>query len=109
MDPDGAAIVTPEAVILDFEMAGIASRGLARSLDALLQLVVLFALLLLVGFLPGSAGVVLAVVGVAAVVLGYPVLCEAVMRGGSPGNCSRTIRRRRYGRSPGMPVFPRPR
>jgi len=92
MDPDGAAIVTPEAVILDFEVAGISSRGLARSLDALLQLVVLFALLLVAGFLPGTAAVVLAVAGVAAVVLGYPVVCEAVMRGGSPGKAALGLR-----------------
>ena len=84
MNPRG--IVTPEAVVLDFETAGIASRGIARTIDALIQLAALFALLLIVGLaIEGSAGVVLAIVGVAAVVVGYPILCEVLMRGRSPG------------------------
>jgi uncharacterized RDD family membrane protein YckC len=86
-------IVTPEAVVLDFETAGIASRAIARSIDALIQLAALFALLLLVGVaLPGSAGVVAAIIGVAAVVIGYPMLCEALMRGRSPGKAALGLR-----------------
>ena len=79
-------IVTPEAVVLDFETAGIASRAIARLIDALIQLAALFALLVAVGFaLQGSAGIVVAIVGVAATVIGYPILCEVLMRGASPG------------------------
>ena len=80
-------IVTPEAVVLDFETAGIASRALARSIDALIQLAALFALLVILGIVVSgsSVGIVLAIVGVAAVVIGYPILCEVLMRGGSPG------------------------
>jgi len=79
-------IVTPEAVVLDFETAGIASRAIARTVDALIQLAALFALLLIVNVvIGGSAGIVLAIVGVAAVVVGFPVLCEVLMRGRSPG------------------------
>ena len=64
-------IVTPEAVVLDFETAGIASRALARVIDALIQGAALLALILLIVVaLPGSAGVVVAVIGVAAIVLG---------------------------------------
>lgn len=86
-------IVTPEAVVLDFETAGIASRALARVLDALIQGVALFALLLLaVVGLPGTAGVVVAIVGVALVVLGYPILCESLMRGRSPGKAALGLR-----------------
>ena len=59
--------------MLDFETAGIASRAIARTIDALIQLAVLFALLLIVNVvIGGSAGIVLAIVGVAAVVRGLP-------------------------------------
>jgi len=97
-------IVTPEAVVLDFETAGIASRALARVLDALIQAVGLFALVLLAVNLPGSAGVVVTVVGVAAVVLGYPVLCESLMRGRSPGKAALGLR---VVTEEGAPVAPR--
>jgi len=86
-------IVTPEAVVLDFETAGIASRALARMLDALIQGVALFAVLLLAAVgLPGTAGVVVAIVGGALVVLGYPILCEVLMRGRSPGKAALGLR-----------------
>jgi uncharacterized RDD family membrane protein YckC len=79
-------IVTPEAVVLDFETAAIASRAIARLIDFLIQLAALFALLMLAGLvLEGSAGIVVAIVGVAAVLIGYPILCEVLMRGASPG------------------------
>jgi uncharacterized RDD family membrane protein YckC len=85
-------IVTPEAVVLEFETAGIASRALARALDALIQGVALLALLLLAVNLRGSVGVIVAIVGVAAIVLGYPVLCEIAMRGRSPGKAALGLR-----------------
>lgn len=85
-------IVTPEAVVLDFETAGIASRALARVIDALLQGVGLLAVVLLATTLPGSAGIVAAIVGVAAVVLGYPALTETLMQGRSPGKAALGLR-----------------
>jgi uncharacterized RDD family membrane protein YckC len=86
-------IVTPEAVVLDFETAGIASRALARTIDALIQGAALFALVLLVVLaLPGSAGIAVAIVGVAAIVIGYPILCEVLMRGRSPGKAALGLR-----------------
>ncbi|MEQ1788555.1 MAG: RDD family protein, partial [Acidimicrobiales bacterium] len=98
-------IVTPEGVVLDFETAGIASRALARVLDALIQGAALFALLLLVVLaLPGTAGIVAAIIGVAAVVLGYPILCEVLMRGRSPGKAALGLR---VVTVEGAPVAPR--
>lgn len=85
-------IVTPEAVVLDFETAGIASRALARVLDALIQAAALLALVLLAANLPGTVAVVVAIVGVAAIVLGYPILCETLMRGRSPGKAALGLR-----------------
>lgn len=85
-------IVTPEGVVLDFDTAGIASRGVARLLDALIQAALLLGLALLAANLPGLAGTVVAIVGVAFVVLGYPVACEAFTRGRSPGKAALGLR-----------------
>jgi uncharacterized RDD family membrane protein YckC len=88
-------IVTPEAVVLDLETAGIASRGLARTLDAAIQGAILLVLVLAVGGLLGASGdlgVVLLVVGIALVLLGYPALTEIAMRGRSPGKATFGLR-----------------
>jgi len=81
-------IVTPEAVVLEFDLAGIASRGLARAVDFAIQAVALY-LLILVGVLlfsvAGTAALVLTVASVALVALGYPIGIELLMRGQSPG------------------------
>jgi uncharacterized RDD family membrane protein YckC len=88
-----AGVVTPEAVVLDFELAGLASRGVAKLLDLLIQGAALFALAIAVGFvLTGTAGVVLLIVGAAAILLGYPVLVETLMRGRSPGKAAFGLR-----------------
>lgn len=97
-------IVTPEGVVLEFEAAGIASRALARVIDALLQALGLLAVALLAVALPGSAGVVGAIVGVAIVVLGYPAGCEILMRGRSPGKAALGLR---VVTSEGAPIAPR--
>jgi uncharacterized RDD family membrane protein YckC len=88
-------IVTPEAVLLEFETAGIASRALARAIDLAIQGALLFVLVLVaVGVLDGSGWVALVVVilGVAFVVLGYPILTEVVMHGRSPGKAALGLR-----------------
>lgn len=88
-------IVTPEAVVLELETAGIASRGLAKMIDAVIQAVTLVALILIVSLvLRPSAGfaIVLLLVGVLAIVLGYPILCEVVSRGRSPGKAAFGLR-----------------
>lgn len=88
-----AGLVTSEAVALDVEEAGVASRLVARLVDAALLLVVVV-----------SANVVIGLVGTVLfdgpllflgpllffglyflVVLGYPVLFETVLRGRTPG------------------------
>lgn len=100
-----AGIVTPEGVVLDFELAGLASRAVARLLDLLIQGAAMLALGIAVGLaLTGSAGVVLLVVGFAAVILGYPVLVETLMRGRSPGKAALGLR---VVTVEGAPVAPR--
>src|SRR3546814_280253 len=88
-------IVTPEAVVLDLETAGIASRGLARALDAAIQGVLMLVLVLVAGGLFGVSGIlaiVLVVVGLAVVILGYPIICEVATRGRSPGKAAFGLR-----------------
>jgi uncharacterized RDD family membrane protein YckC len=90
LNPRG--IVTPEAVVLEFETAGIGSRGLARVIDLLIQAAALFAVLIFSAVIDGTVALVLAIVGVALVVIGYPILCETLMRGRSPGKAALGLR-----------------
>jgi uncharacterized RDD family membrane protein YckC len=88
-------IVTPEAVVLEFDLAGIASRSLARALDVLIQGALLFALILLVvtgGGGEGTVAMVVTIAGTAFVVLGYPIVAEVAMQGRSPGKAALGIR-----------------
>ena len=88
-----AGIVTPEAVVLDFELAGLASRAVAKLLDLLIQGAALMALAVALGFAaPGTLGVVLLVVGTAVILFGYPVIAETAMQGRSPGKAALGLR-----------------
>jgi uncharacterized RDD family membrane protein YckC len=100
-------IVTPEAVVLEFDTAGIASRALARAIDALLQALLLLAIILLtVGGLGGDGwlALVLVITGVAFVLFGYPIVCEVVTRGRSPGKAALGLR---VVTMEGAPIAPR--
>jgi hypothetical protein len=59
-----SGIVTPEAVVLEFETAGMASRMLAAAVDAALQLLVLLGILL-ASFGVSEAGVDVGGLGIA--------------------------------------------
>lgn len=83
-------IVTPEAVLLDFEVAGLASRVMSRLVDAL----VLFGGFTLLGFV-GSAlfsvagpvvQAVFAIVATTVLFFGYPLLAEVRMQGRTFGH-----------------------
>ena len=88
-----AGIVTPEAVVLDFELAGLASRGVAKLLDTLIQLAAVIVIVVAVGIAsPGTVGVIVVVVGLAVVVIGYPIACETMLRGRSPGKMAFGLR-----------------
>jgi uncharacterized RDD family membrane protein YckC len=79
-------IITPEAVVLEVETAGVASRVLAGALDLLLQLGILLVGLIALTVLhatDGGRGPML-VFG-ALVLMGYPVLSEVLMRGRTVG------------------------
>lgn len=89
-----ATLVTPEAVVLDLEPAGIASRALARLVDAVVQGLIVVAAVVaaaLVG--SGSWPVVAAVlVVVAAAVFAYPVAFELGWGGRTPGKAALGLR-----------------
>ena len=84
-----SGIVTPEAVLLEFSEAGIGSRSLAFLIDLVARIGLLYAVL----FAMGAAGLVIdetvVVVVLAAttfgIVLAYPVVCETVWNGRTPG------------------------
>ena len=89
-------IITPEAVVLEVETAGVASRVLAGLLDLLVQ----FAIILFFGIVMGIAGLgesessqntMMAIV-VAAVLMGYPVVLETLMRGRTVGKRAMGLR-----------------
>ncbi len=89
-----ATLVTPEAVVLDLEPAGIASRALARLIDAVIQALIVLAAVA-VAALAGVGGwpVVAAVlVVVAAAVFAYPVAFELGWSGRSPGKAALGLR-----------------
>ena len=84
-------IVTPEAVVLEFETAGLASRLIGGFVDGTIQLVLLFAVLF-AGFGLGEVGVefgglatAFLYVVVFLLLFGYPTAWETLWRGRTPG------------------------
>jgi uncharacterized RDD family membrane protein YckC len=80
-------IITPEAVVIDLDTGGVASRLLAGLIDAVLRVVVLWVILLLslLFGLGGGTSTVVVVFSVFAALMVYPVLCETLTRGRTPG------------------------
>ncbi|MCC5948384.1 MAG: RDD family protein [Nitriliruptoraceae bacterium] len=89
--PGPAAVVTPDAVGLDLDLATIGSRGVAFMVDLLLITVGLFLLILAqallggAGFVPGWAGIAIALVFVFVLLVGYPIGFEVMNHGQTPG------------------------
>src|SRR4051794_22994870 len=90
-------LVTPEAVVLQFETGGLGSRMLARLLDIMIQGAGLFALAILVGFV-GNAGVgttplvIFLLVAYFAIIFVYPAAFETLWRGRTPGKAALGLR-----------------
>lgn len=100
------AVVTPEAVVLDFETAGLASRLLAGLIDVAAQGVLLFVVLiaaagLATGFSSGGAAGALVYVAVFLVLFGYPAVLETLWRGRTLGKAAMGLR---VVTAEGMPV-----
>ena len=88
--------VTGEAVALDLRLAQFPSRTLALSLDLLVQLVVLVAVVWIVGALAsnldGAAASAIYLVAVVMVIVGLPTLVESLSRGRSLGKLAAGLR-----------------
>jgi uncharacterized RDD family membrane protein YckC len=91
-------IVTPEAVVLEFETAGMASRLMAAGIDALAQGALLL-VVLLAAFGLGELGVGLGGFATAALyvllfllIFGYPAAFETLWRGRTPGKAALGLR-----------------
>ena len=96
--PRTDGIVTPEAVVLEFETAGLASRLLGAFVDGVIQLVILLAVLF-AAFGLGEAGVEFGGLGTAflyvlvfLLVFGYPTVFETLWRGRTPGKAALGLR-----------------
>lgn len=94
-----SGIVTPEAVRLEFEAAGIGSRALALAIDLVVQVTVMVAALLsleLVGGggagLPEWVAITTSLLIVFAVFWGYPVTLETLWRGRTLGKAAMGLR-----------------
>src|SRR5215510_13291178 len=89
-------IVTPEAVILDLERAGVASRTLAFTIDILALAAVLLAIAFVVtqtvGNIEGVGGAVAAVLTSAGVVVVWFCSWETLWRGRTPGKAALGLR-----------------
>lgn len=82
-------IVTPEAVVLQFELAGIGSRVLAQAVDVGVRVGVLYGVFLVVALAGGvtdeATVVIVTIVSSFVLLFGYPALLEALWRGQTVG------------------------
>ena len=95
---DRSGIVTPDAVGLDLQIATLGSRGAAYLLDVLLfgavaTLLVIGQLILgASGFVPGWLGIALLLLFAFLWQFGYPIGCETLARGRTPGKAAMGLR-----------------
>ena len=86
-------IVTPEAVVLSFETAGVGSRVVAQLIDLAIQLAAIGLVLLGGSRLSGSPiGLAVDYFGVFLVVFGYPIALETLWRGRTVGKAAMGLR-----------------
>lgn len=92
MQTGGARLVTPEAVVLQFETASLGSRVPAMLIDLALQGVLLMAAGLALASVGGTTGNVLLYLLITFVLFGYPILFETLWRGRTPGKAALGLR-----------------
>jgi uncharacterized RDD family membrane protein YckC len=92
-------IVTPEAVLLEFDTAGVGSRTIAELLDLLIQVTVLVALSLVLSLavtggleLGQTLAVILTAILTFLVILGYPIAMETLWNGRTLGKSAMGLR-----------------
>lgn len=88
-------IVTPEAVVLEFDIAGVGSRILARLLDLVVLVVASWAASIAVFSVAASVPeltVIVSILFTAMVLVGYPVISETAWRGRTVGKWAMGLR-----------------
>lgn len=96
----GDGIITPEAVVLELETAGVSSRLFSGIIDALVQAALLLLLVLLAFFgasvatdgVTDQVGQTIAVVSLFLVIFVYPLVAEMLMRGRTVGKAAVGLR-----------------
>ena len=92
---DTTPIVTPEGVVLDFDMAGVASRLLARVIDTIIQVSVLYVTVIVavvVSISAPTAAIVSMIVLAFVVLFLYPMVLEAYWGGRTVGKYALGLR-----------------
>ncbi len=95
--PPATGIVTPEAVLLEFETAGVASRTIAELLDLGVQFAGLMVVLIAVSFVSTVVGgdvlaVVVSLVAFFFALVGYPAVMETFWNGRTLGKAAMGLR-----------------
>lgn len=97
--PQTSGIVTPEAVVLEFDTAGVGSRTIAELLDLLVQIGLLVALSLVLSLavtggleLGQTLAVILTLVLSFLVIVGYPIAFETLWNGKTLGKAAMGLR-----------------
>lgn len=96
-DAPTSGIVTPEAVVLHFDSAGVGSRMPAAAIDFAIKIIFVLVLFAIEAALasaggPGWLGVTFAIVGTFVVAYGYPVAFETLWDGRTPGKAVMGLR-----------------
>lgn len=93
MSDPAPRLVTPEAVVLQFETAGLASRVLALLLDLLLESALFLAFVFALAAVDNqTAAMVLLLLFLSALLFGYPMAFETLWRGRTPGKAALGLR-----------------
>ncbi|MEJ5256491.1 MAG: RDD family protein [Acidimicrobiales bacterium] len=93
-----SGIVTPEAVVLEFDTASVGSRTIAEIIDVLVQLACLVAVWTVTAFIVGTVGsletvaVIVGLVLTLLVLVGYPAGFETLWRGRTLGKAAMGLR-----------------
>lgn len=94
-----SGVVTPEAVLLEFDTAGVGSRVVAEILDLLLQITALVAVTMVASLaatggvqLGETAAIVLALVMTFLILVGYPIAMETLWNGRTLGKAAMGLR-----------------
>ena len=90
-------LVTPEAVVLQFETAGIGSRFLARALDLLIEAAIFIVVLIVAaaanaGGFGSTPATIFTLIAIFLLVFVYPVAFETLWRGRTPGKAALGLR-----------------